>query len=246
MFFDYCTGKMYYEDVGKGEGTTQTIVFMHGWGCDMRTFYGISELLSKNFRCVLVDFLGFGKSENPKTGMSVEAQATAILSLCNFLEIKDFHIVSHSYGGRVSIFLLAMENCRVNSALLIAPAGVKEKNIKKSAKVAIFKLRKKLTRKKNIQKLEKFYSQDYQNANGTLKETFQNAIGFDQTFQLSNIKSKVLIVRGKKDTAVTKKMVKTMQKRMQNCKVIEISGDHFAFLQSSLEFKMIVSDFFNI
>ncbi|MFI3167942.1 MAG: alpha/beta hydrolase [Bacillota bacterium] len=248
MYFDYCGSKIFFEDHKNNSKNPQaqqkTIVFLHGWGCDSSVFAGIYPMFQTNYRCILVDFLGMGKSDTAKTGTSVAMQGEIVLSLCNYLEIKNFHIISHSYGGRVSIFLMSRENSRVKSGLLIAPAGVADKNLKKAVKVKIFKLRKKLTSKKNIKKLERFYSADYQNASGILKETFNLAIKYDQTSQLSDIKQKVLIVRGKSDSAITKKMVKTMKWKIKNCDYKEISGDHFAFLQSVLEFGLIAKDFF--
>ncbi len=245
MNFDYCGNKVFYEDINIArDKNAETIVFLHGWGSDGSAFCGVYPTLAARYRCIVIDFIGFGKSDIPKNPTTVANQAEMVLALCNFLEIAKFHIISHSYGGRVSIFLLSMENSRVISALLISPAGVKDKNLKKSAKTALFKLRKRLTKKENIKKLEKYYSQDYKNAKGVMKETFKMTIAFDQTFQLDGINSKVLIVRGGLDTAISKKVVKKMCRRIKDCKLREISGGHFSYLESPLEFKMIAEDFF--
>lgn len=245
LFFDYCGNKIYYNEMkNTAVKNPETIVFLHGWGSDSSVFYWIISSLVQRQNCILIDFMGFGKSDIPKTAVSVENQAEMVLSLCNYLEVKKFHIISHSYGGRVSFSLMSRENSRVLSALLVSPAGVKDKNLKKSAKVALFKLRKRLTKKRNIKKLEKYYSEDYKNATGVMRETFLLAIATDQTFQLDNIKCKVLIVRGNKDTAISKKVVKKISKRIKGSQLFEISGTHFAFLESPLQFKMLAENFF--
>lgn len=245
MFFDYCGNKIYYNEIAnKSLKNPQTIVFLHGWGSDSSVFYWIISNLSQRFRCVLVDFMGFGKSEIPKTAVSVENQAEMVLALCNYLEIKKFHILSHSYGGRVSFCLMSRKNSRVLSALLVSPAGVKDKNLKKSVKIALFKLRKRLTKKQNIKKLEKYYSEDYKNATGVMKETFRLAISRDQTFQLADIKCKTLIVRGSNDTAISKKVVKKIINKVKDSSSVEIDGTHFSFLESPLQFKMLAENFF--
>ncbi len=245
MFFDYCGNKIYYNEMKNANAENpQTIVFLHGWGSDSSVFYWIISNLYQRFNCLLIDFMGFGKSDIPKTAVTVENQAEMVLALCNYLEIKKFHILSHSYGGRVSFSLMSRENSRVRSAILVSPAGVKDTNLKKSAKIALFKLRKKLTKKQNIKKLEKYYSDDYKNATGVMKETFRHAISYDQTSQLSDIKCKVLIVRGNKDTAISKKVVKKILKRIKGAKATEISGTHFSFLESPLQFKLLAENFF--
>lgn len=245
MFFDYCGSKIYYEDLpSKAANTAETIVFLHGWGSDMRVFFSVAQVLQEKYRCVLIDFLGFGQSDLPLRGMTVEMQASSVLALCNFLEIKKFHLLSHSYGGRVSISLLSSDNSRVVSALLAAPAGVKDSSLKKIVKLRIFKIRKSLTPKKQAHKLERFYSQDFKNSFGVMRETFQHAISFNQKSFLFKIKQPVLIVWGKEDGAITKQMIKSMQKRIKNCNVCKLSGDHFAFLQNRLEFELAAKKFF--
>lgn len=219
-------------------------MFLHGWGSDSRVFAGTLANFERKYRCVVIDFLGFGKSDIPLSCVTVEMQGGAVCALCNFLEIKKFHLLAHSYGGRVSISLLAKQHSRIISALLISPAGVKDKRIAVVLKQKIFKIRKKLTPIRNRQKLEKYYSADYKNASGVMREMFLHAVSFDQTYQLERIVQPVLIVRGKNDSAVTNCMVAVMKNKMKNCKLCEIDGDHFAFLQSVMQFSIIAKDFF--
>ncbi len=222
----------------------ETIVFLHGWGSEHSVLKQSFQYLFATCRCVFVDLLGFGKSDIPKKAYSVPMQAETIESLCNYLEIKHFSIISHSYGGRISIFLLSKENSRVKRAILLAPAGVpSKKTLGKAVKLAIFKIKKRITKEKNKHKLQKYYSSDFQSANAVQREMLYLAINYNQKKQLDKIYQNVLLIRGKEDTAVTKNMVKTMAKCMKNAELLEISGGHFAFLENAVAVKLQVENF---
>lgn len=140
--------------------------------------------------------------------------------------------------------MLSEENSRVKSAFLFAPAGVPQKGAKKKLKTTLFKIRKRITRKENLSKLQKYYSEDYINASEVGRKMLLSAVNFDQTPQLCKIKQKVAILRGKADTAVTKKMIATMKKNLKNATIITTGGGHFAFLNHTKEVSLLLYDFF--
>ena len=64
-----------YEGVELGysiEGQGDTIILLHGWGCDRNIWKATSELLREHFRVVAVDFAGFGLSSEPQSVWGVE------------------------------------------------------------------------------------------------------------------------------------------------------------------------------
>ena len=47
------------------EGQGDTILLLHGWGCDRNIWGETAEMLSRSHRVVAVDFAGFGLSGEP-------------------------------------------------------------------------------------------------------------------------------------------------------------------------------------
>lgn len=94
------SGNMHYVDEGKGE----IILFVHGtptWSFLYRDF--IKEL-SKEYRCIAIDHLGFGMSE--KTDSASETPEWHSRNLSEFirkLNLQDFTLVVHDFGGPIGL-----------------------------------------------------------------------------------------------------------------------------------------------
>ncbi|WP_296618759.1 alpha/beta hydrolase [Marivirga sp.] len=117
---------MAYADIGEGE----SILFIHGLASYAPGWkYNISEL-SKSYRCIAVDLIGYGKSTkgNFKADMSFHAQY--LIELMDKLNITSFHIAGHSMGGQIALTMALTEPKKVKSLLLMAPAGIETFNKK--------------------------------------------------------------------------------------------------------------------
>ena len=88
--------------VDYGNKKNDAIVFLHGWGQNIQMMQGIAEPFKKDFRIIIVDFPGFGESEEPKKVMNVSDYTTLIEKMLDKLNVKNPILVGHSFGGRVS------------------------------------------------------------------------------------------------------------------------------------------------
>lgn len=85
MFIEVESGvKLYVEDLRpQDDGNGHTLMFLHGWPGNHRVFdYAYQILPHHRFRCIGLDFRGFGKSD--KLGMvinTIEWQKTCPSSL---------------------------------------------------------------------------------------------------------------------------------------------------------------------
>ena len=70
------------------EGQGDTIILLHGWGCDRNIWKATSEFLRNHFRVVAVDFAGFGQSAEPQTIWGVEEYTRSIEALVKELGIE--------------------------------------------------------------------------------------------------------------------------------------------------------------
>jgi len=83
------------------------LLFLHGLGCSKEAFLPVtSHPLFKNFSTITIDLIGFGSSDKPRDfTYTLEAQAAAISSAIQFLEFDSLHVVAHSFGASLALFL---------------------------------------------------------------------------------------------------------------------------------------------
>jgi pimeloyl-ACP methyl ester carboxylesterase len=85
--------------------TSAPIVLLHCYGCSMQWWDVLAPLLQRNHRVVRIDLLGFGGSEKPKSGYSMEDQAATVAAALNQLGISGAVVVGHSMGFSVATAL---------------------------------------------------------------------------------------------------------------------------------------------
>jgi pimeloyl-ACP methyl ester carboxylesterase len=85
--------------------TSAPIVLLHCYGCSMRWWDGLAPLLQRNHRVVRIDLLGFGGSEKPTSGYSMEDQAATVATALNQLGVQGAVVVGHSMGFSVATAL---------------------------------------------------------------------------------------------------------------------------------------------
>ncbi len=90
--------RMHYVDEGSGE----PIILIHGeptWSYLYRNF--IPEL-SKHFRVIAPDHMGFGKSETPPTATyTLDSHAQNLIALIEELDLRDITLVMQDWGGPI-------------------------------------------------------------------------------------------------------------------------------------------------
>ncbi|MEP6676934.1 MAG: alpha/beta hydrolase [Ferruginibacter sp.] len=83
--------------VGDGEAV---MLFAHGFGCDQKAWNHIKDAFPPNYKLVLFDFVGAGKSDisayDPQKYSSLDGYATDIIEICDALALKNIIFVGHS------------------------------------------------------------------------------------------------------------------------------------------------------
>lgn len=115
--------KLYVEDInpfGK-----KTIVFLHGWPLNHRQFeYQFNVLPAWGYRCIGIDWRGFGKSDKPFEGYSFNRLADDVRAVVEALRLKDFALVGHSTGGAIAIrYMSRHHGFGVSKLVLVASAA---------------------------------------------------------------------------------------------------------------------------
>jgi len=84
-----------------GSGRT-TLVFVHGWTCDLTSWAAQVPALAKKYRVLTLDLPGHGKSESPKDGkFSMDLFARAVEAVRAEAGTDKIVLVGHSMGAPV-------------------------------------------------------------------------------------------------------------------------------------------------
>jgi haloalkane dehalogenase len=114
-WFDSSGGRMHYLDEGAGPA----ILFCHGnptWSFLYRHIVGA---LRDRFRCVAVDYLGFGRSERPDGyGYTIAEHARTVGELVDHLGLEGLVVMGQDWGGPVGTAVAVERADRVRGLVL--------------------------------------------------------------------------------------------------------------------------------
>lgn len=93
-------GNLHYVDEGEGD----PVLFVHGTPTWSFLWRQQIRPLSRHFRCIAPDHIGFGLSDKPSDfSYSPEAHADNLEKLINHLQLKNITLVVHDFGGPIGL-----------------------------------------------------------------------------------------------------------------------------------------------
>lgn len=99
-WFDSPMGRVHYIDEGRG----RSILFLHGNPTWSFLYREIVRTLRDRFRCIAVDYPGFGLSQRPPAyGYTPAEHAAVVGSLISHLNLRDLLIMGQDWGGPIGI-----------------------------------------------------------------------------------------------------------------------------------------------
>ncbi|AOP32757.1 alpha/beta hydrolase [Leptospira tipperaryensis] len=102
-YYSYQNWKIFFKEEGKGEH----LLLIHGFPTASLDWEKIWKPLSKKYRLIASDLLGFGFSSKPSIDYSIFLQADIIESLLAEKGIQEVNILAHDLGDTVAQELLA-------------------------------------------------------------------------------------------------------------------------------------------
>ncbi|MBM4187085.1 MAG: alpha/beta fold hydrolase [Gemmatimonadetes bacterium] len=108
--------------VRAGRGDT-TLFLIHGFGESLFTWRAVFDQLAGRHRVVAVDLPGFGGSEKPDSGYTLDSMTDHLAAFVDRWLDRPLVLVGHSMGGQLAASLAAKRPDRVAAVILIAPAG---------------------------------------------------------------------------------------------------------------------------
>lgn len=241
-YFKTDFGLMYYEKYESDE-TNDSLILLHGWGMNCETFGSVIKRLEKSFNIYNVDFIGFGKSDIPLTGLSVNDYSEIINSFIKYNKIKNPIIIGHSFGGRVAIKYGSKYNYK--KIFLVNTPAFKNKSIIYYLNIIKYKIKKFyyfcFRRKKYYSFIKNSGSSDYKQTKESMKGTFKKVVRCDLKKELQKLKGSVVILSSVNDRTVSYKDNQKMYKLIQDVSFYTFyNSNHFSYIEEEGKFINII------
>ena len=108
-----------------GEGT-QPLMFAHGFGCDQNMWRLIVPAFLNDYRVILFDYVGAGKSDwsayTPEGYSSLHGYAQDVLDICEALDLTRVIFVGHSVSGMIGLLAAIHAPARFADLVLVSPS----------------------------------------------------------------------------------------------------------------------------
>lgn len=104
----------------------QPMVFAHGFGCDQNMWRHVTPRFADDFRIVLFDYVGAGRSDlsayDPERYASLDGYAQDVLELCRELELRDVVFVGHSVSAMIGLLAAARDPEMFARLVMVGPS----------------------------------------------------------------------------------------------------------------------------
>jgi sigma-B regulation protein RsbQ len=109
-----------------GRGT-QPMLFAHGFGCDQNMWRFVAPAFEDDYRVVLFDYVGSGRSDlgayDAKRYASLDGYAQDVLDVCHALDLHDIIFVGHSVSSMIGVLAANREPERFAQLVMLGPSA---------------------------------------------------------------------------------------------------------------------------
>lgn len=227
MFIKINNVKINYIQYGEGND----VLLLHGWGQNIAMMKPLGDNLCDRFRVTIIDFPGFGESDEPSSAWTITDYANMLEKLVVELKIKKPIIMGHSFGGRVAIRYSA-NNPIEKLVLFGSPCIRREQEL--SFSVKLLKKLKTLPGLNEFGEYMKKYigSRDYKAASPIMRKILVNVVNEDLSEYAKKIEEPTLLIWGEMDTEALVEDARELEKIMMDAGLIILPGTHYAYLEN--------------
>lgn len=119
-FLDLNGARLYYYAAGT-RGAGEPIVLLHGFPTSGHLWSDVVPLLPAGHRVVVLDLLGFGRSDPPgRLGVDLRSHADRLVTVLDHLGINFACVVGHDVGGGVAQLVAVRHPHRVSRLCLVS------------------------------------------------------------------------------------------------------------------------------
>jgi pimeloyl-ACP methyl ester carboxylesterase len=241
-----------------------TLLFVHGLTGSSSAWWPYEKIFDEKYNLATFDLLGHGKSVKSSdfSAYNISKLANDIYKLAQYLHLKKFILISHSFGTLVALEFLLSHEDMVSKAIFFSPnVGVSKTRTAQLSRAPV-SLLVKILRLWNFSKASGKHINyaDYPNVGDwdialnfvDIKNTSLHIYlfclkyiydsNYDKAWQKLTIQS--LIVHGKSDSLIPANEVESFQKDVKNSQLILLeNANHLFVLNNPRETAKIISDF---
>lgn len=223
------------------------IVLLHGWGSSAALMQPLAKGLQDIYRVFNIDLPGHGETPPPPEPWGVPEFGALVVEVIREQIGRPVHMVGHSNGGRISLYLASESNYSawIKSLALISPSGIKASRsmtyyLKKSLATVLkapFQVFPRGLKEYGLDWLRHTLvwrllgSSDYQQLSGSMRGTFVKTVNFYVEDLLGRIEVPVLLFWGTSDEAVSKQQMVSLDQGLHDSALIELEGaSHYGYL----------------
>ena len=223
-----------------GEG--KDIVLLHGWGQNIEMMKPLGDPLSNEYKITIIDFPGFGESEEPKTAWTIDDYSEMLGEIIKKLNIKKPILMGHSFGGRVAIRYSA--NNKIEKLVLFGSPCIRKQQ-PLSLKTKVLKKLKTLPGLDGIgEKMKKYIgSRAYKAASPMMRQILVNTVNEDLSEYAKKIEEPTLLIWGDNDTEEPVEEARELEKIMIDAGLVVLPGSHYAYLENLHQVINIINTF---
>ena len=230
-----------------GPADRDPLLLLHGWGSNAGLMRPLASAFQQNFRVFNVDLPGHGQTPPPPAAWGVPEHAELIDAFLKEYVQKPVHLIGHSNGGRIGLFMAGDPAFagRVRTLALVSPSGVKpirklkyylRKGITSTLKAPFQWLPARLKdygldwlRHSLVWRL--LGSSDYSQLHGVMREVFVKTVNCYVEDRLPNVAAPTLLFWGTRDDAVSRHQMLVMERAIPDCTLIELeNASHYGYL----------------
>lgn len=233
-------------------GTGDPIIFVHGVVTTSNIFPKYVGAYAPEFRGIAVDLRGYGDSEKPATGFTIERFARDLIGLADALEIEKAVWVGVSMGGMILQQLALDHPERVRALVLVSttdgamildqdiPTIGHSRDYREVSKRMIVESFPAGTLPKTYQPL----LERIPTWNGSvIREALTSMSQFHVHGRLSAIAVPTLIMVGAKDDVATPAIAMGIQGQIPGAQLVEFNTGHFMMAEDPDRFRIVLGDF---
>ena len=229
-----------YIQYGNDKG--KDILLLHGWGQNIEMMKILGDNFSDRFRITILDFPGFGESEEPHEAWTIEKYSLMLEELVKKLKIKKPIVMGHSFGGRVAIHYSSRNN--IEKLVLFGSPCIRTQEYL-PLKVRMLKKIKQMPGMNKIGEAMKNYigSRDYKAASPIMRQTLVEVVNEDLSKFAREIEEPTLLIWGEQDDEAPVSDAKELEKIMIDAALIILPGTHYAYIENLGRVVTILNNF---
>ncbi|MCC2642474.1 MAG: putative Alpha/beta hydrolase [Nitrospira sp.] len=233
-------------------GAGDPVIFVHGVVTTSNIFPKYVAAYSPEFRGIAVDLRGYGDSDKPSTGFTIDQFSNDLIKLADALDIDKAVWVGVSMGGMILQRLALDHPERVRALVLVSttdgamildqdiPTIGAPRDYREVSKNMIAESFPPDTSSKTYQPL----LDRIPTWNATvIREALTSMSRFNVHGDLSRITAPTLIMVGAKDGVATPSIAKGIQSQIAGAQLVEFDTGHFMMAEDPDKFRAVLGDF---